>query len=425
MLAVKALLATALCLLCACRDAGPGAASAAEVVLAASLAPLPALARPSVPPRSPSGSAPGSGAEGVAPAALAVPAAPAAPAATDAVLAALAAPGGELGVAPLDAPDEASYSELVIPDADTVAAAIRRARDAVPARGGSEKWRHIPEDRSGNPDASVSVGNATTGILVNGKPVPQEGDGWRVRGVTLSRGFHYGTDGLVGALTRAGAAVAKRWKGSQLLIGNLSRQSGGDIPPSVSHNTGRDADLGFYLCDRMGRPLPPPGDDYVTFDADGVSVGRTPPVYLDSPRNWAFVEALLTDPAVQVQYIFVADWLKELLLDYAIRSGADPDLIVRADQALQQPHNSSPHAEHFHLRLYCDMADRLAGCHDEGPVWPWIQRFDDVVQARIDALVDLYQSGDPAKRDYVRRQLDLLTVVPLSTPETGENPHEL
>lgn len=413
MLAVKGHAAIAIMILIAasaCRGDGPGSASAAQVLRASSPAPLPPLAMPPAP----------------------APPVPSSPATTDAVLAALAQPRGalDLGVVPLDGEaagtgDPDTFSELVIPDADTAASAIKKARDAVSVRGGSEKWRHIPEDRSSDPNASVSVGNATTGILVNGKPVPPRGEGWRVREVTLSRGFHYGTEGLIGALTKAATAVSNRWKGSQLLIGNLSRQGGGDIPPSVSHNTGRDADVGFYLCDRMGRALPPQGDDYVTFDGDGASAGREPAIFLDSPRNWGFVEALLTDPAVQVQYIFIADWLKELLLDYAIRSGADPDLIVRADQVLQQPHNSSPHAEHFHVRLYCDMADRLAGCHDEGPAWPWIQRFDDVVQARIDALVDLYQSGDPAKRDYVRRQLDLLTVVPLSAPETGENPDEL
>ena len=434
-----------------CRAEPP--ASSAPLPRAMAPAELPSLAAPRVA----SSAAPGvSGAPvpEAGPAALA-------PAATDAVLAALAAPRGDLdlGVVPLDdghgtpsagsesgstapgvpavgplppvptaaavpvQPD--SFAELVIPDAETAAVAIAKARDAVPGAGAAEKWRHIPADRSGDPKASVSVGNATTGILVNGKPVPAQGDGFRVRGVTLSRGFHYGTDGLVAALTRAGGEVARKWPGSELLIGNCSREAGGDIPPSVSHNTGRDSDIGFYLADTLGRPLPPPGDDYVTFDADGVSEGRATPVFFDSPRNWAFVEALLTDPAVQIQYIFVADWLRTLLLDYAIRAGADPDLIVRADQVLQQPHNSSPHAEHFHVRLYCDMADRLAGCHDEGPVWAWVKRFDDVVQARIDALVDLYQTGDPEKRDYVRRQLDLLTVVPLSTPEAGENPDEL
>jgi penicillin-insensitive murein endopeptidase len=371
----------------------------------------------------------------LAPAPATVAAPEPAPALTDAVLAAMQRDTGalDLGVVPLEGEPTAepgepgAFADLVIPDAEAVSTAIARARDAVPGSGpgGADKWRHIPEDRSGDPRASVSVGNATTGVLVNGKALAPAGRGYRVRTPTLTRAFHHGTDGLVSALQRAAAEVERAYAGSVLLVGNMSRELGGDIPPSVSHNSGRDVDLGFFVCDELGRPLGPPGDDYVTFDADGVSEGRAPQLYFDSARNWELVRALLTDPAVQVQYVFVAEWLEALLLDYAIRTGVDPDLVVRADQVMQQPHNSSPHAEHFHVRLYCDLADRLSGCHDEGPQWAWIQRFDDVVQARIEALVDLYQTGDPAKRDYVRRQLDLLTVVPESQLEAGEDPGAL
>ena len=391
----SSILLAALSLAACRRDAGPQAATVPPQ--AAMVAPLPSLSVPGLPER---------------PEALPiVPDAPPVP----------LEPLPTLGVVPLS---DDGFVDLAIPDVDTVAAAIARAREAVPTGGPGdpEKWRHVPLDRSGRPDATISVGNATTGTLVRGRPMPPSGPGFRVREATRTRGFFYGTDGLVGLLERAAATVARAHLGSVLLIGNLSREGGGDIPPSVSHNSGRDVDVGFYLDDRLGRPFAP-GDDYVTFDADGASPDQQ--IYFDSARNWDFVAAVLTEPSVQVQYVFVADWLKDLLMDYAIRSGADPDLIVRADQVLKQPDNSSPHAEHFHIRIYCDVADRLAGCHDEGPAWAWIQRFDDVVQARIDALIDLYQTGDPEKRDYVRRQLDLLTVVPLSSPETGEDVGDL
>ena len=42
----------------------------------------------------------------------------------------------------------------------------------------------------------------------------------------------------------------------------------------------------------------------------------------DVARNWAFVEALLSDPHVHVTNLFVASHLKRRLLEEAARAGA-------------------------------------------------------------------------------------------------------
>jgi hypothetical protein len=133
------------------------------------------------------------------------------------------------------------------------------------------------------------------------------------------------------------------------------------------------------------------------------------------------VESLLKNRKIQVQYLFVADWIKTLLIDYAIRAGADPELIRRGEHVLTQPGDSSPHAEHFHLRLYCDLNDRLYGCHDGGKRHPWIEDWSEAVEERISRLIDAYQSGVQSERDAALRQLDLLRMVPEEEEQGSES----
>ena len=207
---------------------------------------------------------------------------------------------------------------------------------------------------------SVSMGNASDGYLMNGRSMPLKGPHHRVLDATRSRGFCWGTAELVDALQRAAASVAAAHPGSVLLIGNMSRNGGGDIPTSVSHNSGRDADIPFYAADKRGRSIREHG--FVAFDGRG----RSGSMRFDVRRNWAFVKALLTDSRIQVQWLFLSNPLRALLLEHA-RSISEPaDLIRRAEVALGQPGNSSAHAEHFHVRLYCALAERLLGCLDYG-----------------------------------------------------------
>ena len=236
---------------------------------------------------------------------------------------------------------------------------------------------------------SVSLGNASDGRLLHSAELALQGDHHRVLSATRRRGYHFGTDELVGALERAAAAVAEKHPGATLFVGNLSKREGGDIHPSVSHNSGRDADLAFYARDRRGRPLTRLRR-MVRFD----SRGRGGRLRFDTERNWTLVRALLTDEAVQVQWIFVSTPLRELLLDWAREHGAPAALIERAENVLGQPGNSSAHAEHLHVRLYCALHERLRGCLNYGPTHAWIDDFAAEVEARTRALVTELESPD-------------------------------
>jgi penicillin-insensitive murein endopeptidase len=286
-----------------------------------------------------------------------------------------------------------------------------------------EALRYQRQDRRDDETASVSIGTVTLGYLIRGKAIPISGPGYRLMERTISRGTYFGGEALVGAVERAARTVHDTYPGSILRVGNASLSKGGDISQSASHNSGRDVDLAFYVLNGHGDVVHP--DRYVSFGPDGKTESNDPrSLQFDVLRNWALVEALLWDQTVQVQYIFVADWLKELLMNYAIgrfhsKSGNDSmEIVRRAETVLRQPNNSSPHSEHFHVRFYCELHERLLGCQDFGAKHAHVDGFSEDVKARIDDLIELYSSGVPEERAYALSQLDLLTTEPEDQEES-------
>lgn len=180
------------------------------------------------------------------------------------------------------------------------------------------------------------------------------------------------------ALTRAAAAVARAWPGgAALVIGDLSARHGGTHSRHGSHQSGRDADVLFYLLDHSGRSIR--GSGFYAFDELGASSVAAPsaPVsglaLFDTARNWALVRALLLDEDAPVQWIFCADGIKARLLNYAAQNELDARALLRAAYVLHQPSRGNPHRDHFHIRVACTADERARGCLDEGPVWPWIR----------------------------------------------------
>jgi penicillin-insensitive murein endopeptidase len=213
---------------------------------------------------------------------------------------------------------------------------------------------------------SLSLQNASNGRLVNGEQLPASGPHHRVRQKTLVQHANWGTNELVQAVHRAAKAVAVQAPGALLLVGNMSYQRGGDLRGSVSHNSGRDVDFGFYAVDRKGRVRPQVR--LISFDRHG----RAGSLVFDDEQNWSLVKALLTDPSIQVQWMFVSEALEKRLLSFAHRSLEPSALVNRAEHVLNRPGNSSIHRDHFHVRLYCARHERLKGCLNYGPIWPWI-----------------------------------------------------
>jgi penicillin-insensitive murein DD-endopeptidase len=220
---------------------------------------------------------------------------------------------------------------------------------------------------SREPEPSVSVGYPNRGRLQFGTRI---GDGPVMRVKDSSLDSRFGTEELVRLIERAARAVAFRYPSSQLTVGDLSRPGGGRFRPHVSHQSGRDVDLGFYLLDRRWAPLGP--HVFVPLNNQGLAKHWGGLYRFDAARNWALIESLLCDPTIDVQHIFVVNSIKRLLLRQAVKEHANPELLMRVRRVITQPVHGAPHRTHFHVRIYCAHDDRPI-CKDRPPFYAWRQ----------------------------------------------------
>jgi penicillin-insensitive murein DD-endopeptidase len=181
---------------------------------------------------------------------------------------------------------------------------------------------------------------------------------------------HFGTEELVGLIERAAARVQALAPGPRLLVGSLSSRSGGRLPPHGSHQNGRDADLGFFLTDEDGRPAEP--SRFLELDRDGCARERGQVFCLDPRRTFLLVAAMLEDPITRVQWVLMAEDLRQLVLAAGRRSDADDDLIERVTLATEPRQGSASHRSHLHVRIYCPLDDRPR-CRDAPPYYPWYE----------------------------------------------------
>jgi penicillin-insensitive murein endopeptidase len=217
------------------------------------------------------------------------------------------------------------------------------------------------------PGIHGAVGTTSQGLLIGGTQLPREGEHYRFYKQGNRR---FGVRTLTGAIERASQKVASTYPGSVLLVGDISSDTGGYIGGHRSHRSGRDVDFAFFATDIRGKPAS--GHPLMRFDRFGIGI-RDDEVYrFDTARNWALVEALLQDPEAEIQWIFVSNGLKALLLEWGLENDRDLELLARAASVLKQPGDSAPHYDHFHVRIYCPREIQGAHCVDVRPFWPWI-----------------------------------------------------
>ena len=257
------------------------------------------------------------------------------------------------------------------------------------------------EDRT----RSASTGTATDGFMWNTRRV-EDSSYMRTTPRHLARGLQYGGEPLLRLLDEAARRVAARYPGTVTWLGNLGRDGGGDIPWSVSHASGRDADIVFFMTDPSGNPVVPPG--MLSMDDRGRSRAYGGHYRFDLPRNWAFVEALVGQTQVPVQYVFVSNGLRELLLQEGRRQGADPHVMDAARRVMRQPGPEIPHDDHYHLRVFCSAFDVSAGCVDTGLRHPWSRDHREVLRQTEERALAALRDDDPAVR---RRALERLRLI--------------
>lgn len=234
--------------------------------------------------------------------------------------------------------------------------------------------------------SSVSVGSFNKGALRRGARLPEKGEGYLIPPLWQQRGANYATDELVAAVEHVARRVSREYPGAILGVGDMSLKGGGDSILHRSHENGRDLDLIYYAVDEHNRPVAPVDSmpRYPYFDLrarppgpqeHGVVFGPFSTRFFDVKRNWALVRALLEEPEIEIQYLFIHSRLRERLLAYAAEQGEDPALLERAEAILHQPGDSAPHDDHLHVRIFCAGDDRPYGCSDRGPVRWWKKRY--------------------------------------------------
>ncbi len=227
---------------------------------------------------------------------------------------------------------------------------------------------------------SVSTGQIHAGRVRQPARLRLRGVGYQVPDKWRRRGFNYGTDELVGALQHAAARVKARYWQSTAGFADLSPEQGGPSKWHKSHQAGRDVDVLFYTKLADGKSLPPPAEDMILFGSEGrpilpaeYTAGYADPQWadrrFDARKNWLFIEALLRDPTIRVQWIFISRALEALILADARKRGRPEWIVSYAETVMQQPGDSLPHDDHMHIRIYCSRADRFHGCKDMGVVW--------------------------------------------------------
>ncbi len=194
-------------------------------------------------------------------------------------------------------------------------------------------------------DASNSVGQATDGSLTHACRIVPAGPGY----VAWSANA-YATDETVSWIQWAAAQVAQQYPGSPpLVIGSLSAPNGGFLKPHKSHQSGRDADIGYFHTNSSGARR---------FQATDAS-------NLDAEKTWAFLEALLyTD---DVAFVFMDYEIQAMVYSALLDNGWTEQTLSPLFQYPAGPgvprgiiRHARGHADHFHVRFRCTDKDKPA-----------------------------------------------------------------
>src|SRR4051812_25608345 len=111
---------------------------------------------------------------------------------------------------------------------------------------------------------SLTVGYPNAGFQLRAKKL-KESSFLKVKDTSRDNTFAH--PALVLMLERSAREVARFDKGSLMVVGDLSSRDGGPLAGHVSHQSGRDADVGFYLKDAQGRPVV--REHFQPFDPNG------------------------------------------------------------------------------------------------------------------------------------------------------------
>ena len=184
---------------------------------------------------------------------------------------------------------------------------------------------------------TASLGKTNAGALFGAQVMP-EGDNWNI----VNARETYGTPETIASLTHAINRVNQLHPGSPALnIGDISKPKGGHIAPHLSHQSGRDVDIGFY------------------YQGSNTWYANANAKNLDMARTWTFIKSSITE--TDVAFIFLDRSIQALLRDYATEIGEDPtwlDAVFGGPSSNLRPIilHEKGHKTHLHVRYYNPIA---------------------------------------------------------------------
>jgi murein endopeptidase len=234
--------------------------------------------------------------------------------------------------------DELGLDEPAAADGDGEAEAIDAGLHYSTDISDAELARRLSDDPTSL--GSLSIGVSSSGRLVNGVQMPLDDDAWFVADPPNT----FGTEETITYLSAAARAVREAHPGcSPLRVGHIGKREGGYLPPHLTHQMGRDVDLGFYY--------PPELDIRV--------IAKKRELAMDVAVNWTLVKSLLIHGDVQA--ILVDQRVQKVLYDHALSIGEDKtwlDSLFRAGTA-SIIHHARRHRDHFHVRYYSPRSQEL------------------------------------------------------------------
>jgi penicillin-insensitive murein endopeptidase len=161
----------------------------------------------------------------------------------------------------------------------------------------------------------------------------------------VSAATAWGTTETLAYLTAALQKVHAEAPGTPpLYLGDISAERGGPLAPHVSHQSGRDVDIGYFYrrSERWYR--------------------RGNAQNLDVAKNWAFVRALVTE--TDVELILIDHSIQALLREHALKRGEDPRWVksLFSGEGNHRPliRHARGHATHLHVRFFNPVAQETA-----------------------------------------------------------------
>lgn len=203
------------------------------------------------------------------------------------------------------------------------------------------RWESDPKSLG-----SISIGFVEEGRMINAMPFP-EGEAWTVVVPESCWTTQETADAIIGA-----ARQVREWypEGAPVRVGQVSGPEGGYLPPHISHQNGRDIDVGLFY---------PGTEPYRIKERETV---------MDVAMNWAFAKAILMHG--DVQFILLDKRVQKVLYDYALAHGENKqwlDSLFHAGPRSAFFH-ARKHRDHFHVRLFNPRAQELA--HRLAPLMP-------------------------------------------------------